>query len=281
MTLYSCVDGVNTVADHCTDSRLWEPTGDGDDGCPCPDGDGLHAAAVRWAATAARCTTARSACGRASQACPGAAINYSDSGDDDACAACPYGDGTYCGGQVNADENTLYNCTAGALSVRQQCQSGDNGNYDLRTPDRPTDGIYCGGAVGDGTRCTSARTARLFGAALRSRLPAEPARRRLRCINPPPPPSAGCSGGGARGAQLGGRPARRGPRYSDYCLMFVNSAFVYGAGQHISQLQQPAAVDAMHAMQRTGNWHPWNGSCPARWICPGTRRAATRGTATS
>jgi hypothetical protein len=48
-------------------------------------------------------------------------------GTNDRCApaSCPSGDGLYCGGDgISGNANTLYQCTAGKLSVAQACPNG-------------------------------------------------------------------------------------------------------------------------------------------------------------
>jgi hypothetical protein len=51
---------------------------------------------------------------------------FEPAGVPDQCAACPNGNGLYCGGVkgINGNRNTLYHCSGGILSVAQICGFG-------------------------------------------------------------------------------------------------------------------------------------------------------------
>jgi hypothetical protein len=106
-----------------------------------------------------------------SQVCPNG-CQVMPPGINDQCAApsptCPSGNGLYCGGDgVSGDPNTLYQCTAGNLTVSQVCPSGcqvmpagvnDQCRANANCAGQ-VDGLYCGndGLSGDPNtlfRCT-------------------------------------------------------------------------------------------------------------------------------
>ncbi len=80
-----------------------------------------------------------------------------DMGDTSGCGA--MADGTYCGDMVGGDEDTLYQCAGGNLSMVQACAKGclinTDGNDSCATGcEGAGDGTYCGGAAVDGDQGT-------------------------------------------------------------------------------------------------------------------------------
>ena len=83
-------------------------------------------------------------------------------------AACPYGDGDYCGGNgIEGDVETLYACSGGTITVKEQCAAGcyakavgeNDTCVDATQACTLGNGLYCGnnGIVGDPStlyRCT-------------------------------------------------------------------------------------------------------------------------------
>jgi hypothetical protein len=95
-------------------------------GPDCVFGDGLYCGGngvVGDPRTLFRCTSG--AASIAKVCAEGCMI--APAGQDDACAPttfCPAGDGAYCGGDlIGGDRNTLYDCTGGKVTVKQQCTS--------------------------------------------------------------------------------------------------------------------------------------------------------------
>jgi hypothetical protein len=122
----------------------------GEDACPCPDGDGVYCGEpagldpnLLYDCRGGRYTV-RSRCAGRCTVVAGSS--------PDRCAACPSGNGAYCGGPLGADANVLYQCTDGVLTERQRCGS----RCMVNPPGVPDacggcpmgDGTYCGGSVG-------------------------------------------------------------------------------------------------------------------------------------
>jgi len=93
-----------------------------------------------------------------SNGCAPQAANTPDRcADAPATGSCPDGDGTYCGGAVGRDGNTLYTCHQGAFDVSRTCADGcrqNSGPHDDCAPPPTTgscpsgNGLYCGQTLG-------------------------------------------------------------------------------------------------------------------------------------
>ena len=129
----------------------------GSGGGSCPNGDGLYCGGDGVSGN--RNTLYRCSGGALSvvQNCA-SGCQYMPAGVADKCdpapppPACPGGNGVYCGGDgVAGDRNTLYECSAGRLTVLQSCSAGCE-FMPAGIPDRckpascpAGDGLYCGG----------------------------------------------------------------------------------------------------------------------------------------
>ena len=86
-------------------------------------------------------------------------------------AACPAGDGLYCGGPVGLDAGHLYRCAAGRFTLERSCTAGCRsmpaGQADTCAPEAPAacpsgDGLYCGATLGrDPTSLFECRSGRV------------------------------------------------------------------------------------------------------------------------
>ncbi|GMV40930.1 MAG: hypothetical protein AMXMBFR64_26460 [Myxococcales bacterium] len=159
-TLYACKGGSFATAQVCPSGCQTMPAGQNDQ-CQgaetaCPAGDGAYCGGSlgKDPGTLYQCTG-----GQASvlQVCQ-EGCQVKPPGSPDACyagpAACPGGNGAYCGASVGKDGNTLYQCTNGTWSVLQSCPSGCQ-QMPAGTQDQckggscPSgDGAYCGSSVG-------------------------------------------------------------------------------------------------------------------------------------
>ena len=148
-TLYACAQGMIAVVKACGATCVVHPTGE-PDSCPCPSGDGDYCGGPAGldANTLYHCEggvyTAQEDCaGGCKVAGPGAS---------DACAACPSGDGSYCGSLVGGDAHTLYDCAGGVLTVNTVCPGACNvapqGEGDSCAACPSGNGLYCGDSVG-------------------------------------------------------------------------------------------------------------------------------------
>ena len=184
--------------------------------------------------------------------------------------ACP-GGGDYCGadGVQNGDASTLYHCPgAGAApSSGEPCSLGclqmPPGTNDLCAPSCPTSGAYCGddqlgGPGGFLFHCSAAGQAPASFDACGGACVTEPQGYDDFC-------AGSCSAQGASALQWEAGQLAAGNSYSDYCLGFVNQAYQQ-AGTRLGYLQQYDAQDALSAAQATGNFVPWNGTCPCGGI---------------
>lgn len=160
-TLYYCDGGVYDDAQLCMAGCIVAPAGENDycDGGQgaCPSGDGLYCGeSVGLAAgTLYQCVGGDYT---AIQTCNYGCVNAGP-GDDDYCssepAACPSGDGLYCGESVGLAAGTLYQCIGGDYTELQVCNDGcvtaGPGNDDYCAPGGACpsgDGLYCGESVG-------------------------------------------------------------------------------------------------------------------------------------
>ena len=161
-TLYSCAGGTWTVKEVCAGGCQVMPPGSSDQcyGGPaaCPSGNGAYcgAAAGKDPGTLYGCANGA---WTVLQACPNG-CEQMPAGQSDQCkgAACPGGDGAYCGEAVGATAGTLYQCKSGALTPLQTCPSGCE-QMPAGTNDQcksgggggacpGANGLYCGSALG-------------------------------------------------------------------------------------------------------------------------------------
>ncbi|MBI5517488.1 MAG: hypothetical protein HY909_27205 [Deltaproteobacteria bacterium] len=141
--------GSLAIERHCRGRCLRMGDG-GEDACPCPDGDGVYCGEPAGL-DANRLYDCRGGRYTARSLCAGRCTVVAGAGAD-RCAACPSGNGLYCGGPLGADANVLYHCMDGVLSERQRCGS----RCQVNPPGVPDacggcpmgDGTYCGGSVG-------------------------------------------------------------------------------------------------------------------------------------
>lgn len=120
-TLYDCVSGRLSVSEHCATGCMVNPPGVADACMPCPSGNGLYCG-VTLGADASTIYDCTNGVITPSQSCFGACV-VNPPGIPDSCNACPSGNGLYCGSEVGADPNTLYDCSSGALTVSASCAS--------------------------------------------------------------------------------------------------------------------------------------------------------------
>ena len=148
--LYACSESkVGAVVRSC-DGPCLEVASSEQDVCPCPNGDGRYCGA-RVGGDPAWLYDCKA--GKVTQAARcGGACNAGASSTSDACAACPSGNGDYCGGTFGADANKLYTCKDGVLAVKADCGGPcvvkPPGTADVCPACPSGDGKYCGGPVG-------------------------------------------------------------------------------------------------------------------------------------
>jgi hypothetical protein len=150
--IYSCDDGkVGTVLHDCGTKKCIEVASDPiADLCPCPDGDGRYCGG-RVGGDPLKLYDCKG--GAITEALTCALKCNAGSGPTaDKCAACPSGDGAYCGVTVGGDKNKLYDCKGGVITVKSDCGAPcvvkPPGTPDT-CPGCPSgDGAYCGGPVG-------------------------------------------------------------------------------------------------------------------------------------
>ncbi len=196
-------------------------------------------------------------------------------GQNDVCHAglsCP-GGGAYCGsdGVQGGDASTLYQCPGAgqAPSSSQVCSSGCSVEPQ-GTPDFcstagtcPTGGDYCGG---DGV---SGPSNVLYHCNAGGQPPASSTTCPAGCVVEQqgvadicaPSGMGSCSSVAQAALNWEANQLNSGNPWSDYCLAFVYNAFV-NAGDTIGYLQKPTAAASLAAAQATGQFVPWNGSCP-------------------
>lgn len=150
--LYQCTAGQLQLVEACSAGCFTAPPGE-PDRCneECEFGDGLYCG--KNGVSGAPGTLYRCAGGtrtRVEQCDAGCEAN--DPGEEDACATtCPFGDGVYCGGNhIAGDPASLYQCTAGQISLIESCEAGcfraPTGEPDACNTECPLgDGLYCGG----------------------------------------------------------------------------------------------------------------------------------------
>ncbi len=162
-TLYACNNGSYTVVEACAHGCESMPTGV-EDQCAsappsCLNGNGTYCGTyvALTPGSLYNCVdgvlTLNAHCTHGCQQVPGTAAG--------ACAtepaACPLGDGLYCGGPVGLDPSVLYTCAGGVFAVSESCthgcQSMPNGVADqcaaAPTSSCPSgDGNYCGDGIG-------------------------------------------------------------------------------------------------------------------------------------
>jgi len=148
--LYKCVDGkVGDVARACTGTCI-VPTDGTQDRCPCPDGDGTYCGDRVGGNSNALYACKDGVISQTAECAPKCTAGSGPTADK--CAPCQYGNGAYCGTEVGADTNTLYNCNNGVLTVQQKCAGAcvvkPPGTPDTCGPCPSGDGLYCGGPVG-------------------------------------------------------------------------------------------------------------------------------------
>ncbi len=134
--LYNCQNGIKTLAQVCTNGCSKQPQGT-NDFCAsgtyistCPNGqNGLYCGASLGLDqnTLYNC---QNGIKTASQTCSLGCIQKPP-GTADVCrtsingGSCPSGgNGDYCGTTLGLDSNTLYTCTNGSISIKQQCSNG-------------------------------------------------------------------------------------------------------------------------------------------------------------
>ncbi len=265
-TLYQCTNGGLTTLEKCANGCQVNPPGQQDQckAAACPSGNGLYCGSEVGAepSTLYTCTNGTLA---VSQRCAnGCQVN--PPGQQDQCRAtpCPSGDGLYCGSEVGADQNTLYRCQSGRLSVQQVCASRCQVNPP-GTPDACAggscpagDGLYCGSEVGANAntlyQCTNGRL---------STVRACPAGCAVEPAGTPDQCNAGsCDAYSREALAWEAKQLAEGHSYSDYCLAFVSQAFRYGAGVTVRELQKATAADSLDAYRAEGKLHPWAGTAP-------------------
>lgn len=150
-TLYDCnEDVVAGVRASCAGACLHDPDGE-QDFCDCPEGDGTYCG-DRVGADGTRLYACRA--GQLTEVAQcGLGCRRGIAAHEDACAPCPRGNGSYCGATVGGDEDKLYACEDGRLSVQAPCAAGpckvDPAGLSDRCPACPDgDGRYCGGPIG-------------------------------------------------------------------------------------------------------------------------------------
>jgi hypothetical protein len=148
--LYECNESkLVGVARACTGTCIEVPDSD-QDLCPCPNGDGRYCGdrvggdpRFLYNCAGGKITKASECAGK---------CNAGGTATSDACAACPSGNGDYCGSTFGADKNKLYTCTNGVLSVKADCGAEcvvkPPGTPDVCPACPSGDGKYCGGPVG-------------------------------------------------------------------------------------------------------------------------------------
>ena len=197
------------------------------------------------------------------------------SGQSDVChhgLSCP-GSGDYCGadGVQGGDANTLYHCPGAgqAPSGSDACSNGCTikpaGTADVCSAagSCPTGGDYCGG---DGV---SGPSNVLYHCASGGQAPASSTTCSAGCVVEPQGTCDFCASSGTTSCSTLGQAAlnweenqlNSGNSWSDYCLAFVYTAFS-DSGDSIGFLGKPTAADSLAAAQATGQFVPWNGSCP-------------------
>lgn len=139
-TLYQCKGGTPIEAQKCSGTCIIKPGGT--DACPCPNGNGLYCGS-EVGADANTLYDCQNGTLTVKQVCSGA-CKVAPPGTPDSCSgSCPNGNGLYCGQEVGADSNVLYQCTDGNLSAAQQC----NGACVVMPPGTPDAcPSSCGGA---------------------------------------------------------------------------------------------------------------------------------------
>ncbi len=115
--LYQCQDGVVTLDKECGGSCN---VGSPDSCSSCPNGDGAYCGGNGINGDKDTLYNCNGGVLSVIQKCP-VTCQVKPAGVADTCGYCPSGNGAYCGGSLNADPNTLYNCQDGTLSVIEKC----------------------------------------------------------------------------------------------------------------------------------------------------------------
>ena len=126
--LYKCVSGVYTVQQSCSNGCQQMPSGTSDqckDDAPppsgCPSGNGLYCGGPvgKDSSTLYNCSNGS----YSFNAHCAAGCNVAPPGQSDSCksGSCPSGNGAYCGQSVGLSSKTLYNCSNGKYTVKQNC----------------------------------------------------------------------------------------------------------------------------------------------------------------
>jgi hypothetical protein len=258
-TLYDCEDGALSVKQKCPSACNVAPPGQNDSCAGCPSGNGLYCGS-EVGADANTLYDCQNGALTEKQKCSGA-CKVNPPGTPDACGGCPSGNGLYCGSEVGADANTLYDCQNGTLTVKQVC-SGACKVAPPGTPDSCSgscpngNGLYCGQEVGADSNVLYQCTDGNLSAAQQCN---------GACVVMPPgtPDACPSSCGGAGQAALAWEAGQlaNGNSWSDLCLGFVNQAFKQ-AGMSIPELQKASAKDSLHTYQGEGKLVVWGGSAP-------------------
>ncbi len=157
-TLYNCSGGSVSAVQGCSLGCQRMPAGVNDRCAPCPNGNGRYCGGNGVPGDPNTLYNCSGGSVSVVQAC-GVACQRMPTGVNDQCAACPYGNGLYCGGNgVPGNSSTLYNCSGGNLTVVSSCASGCqrmapgiNDQCASAGSCRNGDGLYCGsnGVPGD------------------------------------------------------------------------------------------------------------------------------------